>query len=329
LRRLVSLDAIRGIGILVMMIAHGMIFAGAPAPGGEAQAPLMQAPEDPLATAFPFFFFITGISLAVSLHRRKESQSLPLITRHVVIRCGLLILVGLILSLLAWPGGLSFIANGREPVAMIGLAYLIAFPLVFFLSWQALLALTGVVFALVAMVLPSPLIPLLLGFLAPPLFTGPFSAFKTLPLALLGGSVGKKLVAQQGKMKRWLITSGVVIWGSSLVGTLIYGEPIQQSRSLYYFAIPMNGGLGLIGLGVFKLLEDRGFKLVPLTVLGRTALLVYMAHLILLAFFRMAIPHEPSIQWILFFSVLATAILWPAAYLYAKWRWKNFADQYA
>jgi uncharacterized membrane protein len=347
MKRLVSLDLMRGFAILAMIFSHALIFGPFyptqnPGEGGAPPIDVL-VPGAPNEMTPPFFFFVTGMSLAVSLFIRitDRKQSLTRITRHVLIRNVVLILIGtLVTPLLGLMFRQSFAVSdiassishsfGNDVIAMIGWVNLLAFPLVFFLSWKTLLALTAGVFVLVSVVLslvPNPFTSTLLTSL---LLTGDFSALKTLPIALLGGALGKTLVEKKKSIGKWAGALGLLAFALFLVTLQFLGGGIGfgGGRKLYHFAFAMTVGFCLMALGLFKIIENRGFKLIPVAVVGRTALWVYIAHEILLGFLVIVIPHNPNalITWV--YGFLPIAILWPFAYIYARWRWGNPADQY-
>jgi len=97
-KRLVSLDAFRGITIA------GMILVNNPGSWSTVYAPLLHAPWHgwtPTDFIFPFFLFIVGVSMAFSLPRQQEKLPTAQLYRKIGRRT--LILFGLGLFLAAFP----------------------------------------------------------------------------------------------------------------------------------------------------------------------------------------------------------------------------------
>jgi predicted acyltransferase len=147
--RLHWLDAFRGLTIA------GMILVNNPGSWGTIYAPLRHAAWDgctPTDLIFPFFLFISGLSMAISGARRSGNQSRGARTLKLVRRSALLILTGLFLhafpkfdgSTLRIPGvlqriGLCTLGIGlldlwlpRRGVFLAMLGGLVAYHLIFF-----------------------------------------------------------------------------------------------------------------------------------------------------------------------------------------------------
>lgn len=99
-RRLASVDALRGLAVAAMLLVNN------PGDWGHVYAPLEHAAWHgctPTDLIFPFFLFIVGVSLALSLGPRVEAgaPAAPL-ARGVLERALRIIVLGLVLHLLAW-----------------------------------------------------------------------------------------------------------------------------------------------------------------------------------------------------------------------------------
>ncbi|EPR37209.1 protein of unknown function DUF1624 [Desulfovibrio sp. X2] len=94
-KRLVSLDALRGLTIL------GMIMANNPGNYEFAYPPLTHAPWHGLHLAdfvFPFFLFIVGASIAVSVRKNASPEDNAATVAHVLKRAAVLFVLGLVLN---------------------------------------------------------------------------------------------------------------------------------------------------------------------------------------------------------------------------------------
>lgn len=95
-QRLVSLDTFRGLTIAAMILVNN------PGNWGRIYAPLRHAAWHgwtPTDWIFPFFLFIMGVALALSLQSRREAGLVPgVMWRKVLRRAAILFLLGLFLS---------------------------------------------------------------------------------------------------------------------------------------------------------------------------------------------------------------------------------------
>lgn len=95
-QRLLSLDALRGLTII------GMIIVNDPADWGNVYPPLLHADWigcTPTDLVFPFFLFISGFSLYISTQRRlARGDSKGSLFRHLAKRSALIYLIGLLLN---------------------------------------------------------------------------------------------------------------------------------------------------------------------------------------------------------------------------------------
>lgn len=138
--RLLSLDAFRGFTIAAMLLVNN------PGEWGHIYGPLEHAKWNGLTFTdwiFPFFIFISGISMTLSLSRRaREGADRRALTLRTMKRGLVIVAIGLALNLvptfefstLRWPGVLQ----------RIGLCTILCAPLAIYLDWrrQALAGLT-------------------------------------------------------------------------------------------------------------------------------------------------------------------------------------------
>lgn len=93
--RIVSLDAFRGLTIMLMILVNN------PGDWGAIYAPLKHADWHgwtPTDLVFPFFLFIVGVAIPLALGKRKESGETATVVRHIIWRSVLLFLIGVSLS---------------------------------------------------------------------------------------------------------------------------------------------------------------------------------------------------------------------------------------
>ncbi|MBH9552631.1 acyltransferase family protein [Inhella gelatinilytica] len=131
-QRLLSLDAFRGFTIAAMLLVNN------PGDWGHVYAPLLHAAWHGWTFTdwiFPFFVFISGISMTLSLSRRAALGDDKLkLTLATVRRGALIVLIGLLLNAipafdweaLRWPGVLQ----------RLGLCTMFAAPLAVYLGWR-------------------------------------------------------------------------------------------------------------------------------------------------------------------------------------------------
>jgi uncharacterized membrane protein len=331
-KRLAFLDAMRGFAVLSMVPFHSILIVlfimGFGAEVAEREA-LVEF-ETPLATGLPLFFFVTGVSLVISLARRLKRQSFPEVARHVVLRYGVYMLIGtaytpILRSLLGRPVTIESIINLRDPIAALGLAAILAFPLIHRLTWKQLVATASGLALIMGFVLALPQASSLHFFPVYIFFTNPWSVLKTFPLVLTGAAVGK-LVLEGREMKRAMTSIGIAITAAYLIvpaltgsGSMLY---IFFAIWTYHHAILFIVGVSFFLFGLMRILEARRINLAPLTVLGRTSLLVFYLHLTLgLVIFLPIGAENLSMGLVAGIIVGITAVVWIFCYFYSKWRW--------
>jgi predicted acyltransferase len=130
--RLVSLDAFRGFTIASMVLVNN------PGDWAAIHAPLEHAPWNGWTFTdwvFPFFLFIAGVSMTLSLGRRAEAgaDKRKLLGR-LAMRAGIIFLIGLALNLIpAFQWSTLRIPGVLQRIA---LTTLLAAPIVVFFNWQ-------------------------------------------------------------------------------------------------------------------------------------------------------------------------------------------------
>jgi predicted acyltransferase len=118
----VSLDAFRGLTIAAMILVND------PGSWEAIYPPLEHAPWHgwtPTDLVFPFFLFIVGVSIVLSHARRERGGAgRAALVRRIIVRAGVLVVIGLVLNLMSRP----HLATVRFPGVLqrIGIVYLIA-----------------------------------------------------------------------------------------------------------------------------------------------------------------------------------------------------------
>jgi len=342
-KRLASLDAMRGLAVLGMLPFHLVFFGGFFALGSGGGTNVFTALpfpiefRPPLGTGLILFFFVTGVSLAASISRKKSFIE---IGRRTIIRYGAYYLVSILFeiilwSVIGWRLDISFILSGYfsffQPIEGLSIAAVLAFPLIFLFNWKKLLVISSglalaVGIALYAVFLPqasslpvySPLNPLLIGL---------FSALKGLPIELFGASIGK-LVLEGKDIKKKMILIGIAIVTVYVVVPFLLGSGMLHMLLMvwsYPSAILFTLGSSLFLFGLFQFVEARKISLSPLKVLGRLSFFVYFGHWMILL---------PSIQilggvgvisknlgLLLVLMVISLTVAWVLTYFYGRWRW--------
>ncbi len=148
-QRLLSLDAFRGFTIAAMLLVNN------PGDWGHLYAPLAHAPWHGWTFTdwiFPFFVFISGMAMTMSLSRRAALGDDKLTLMMSTLRRGaVIVLIGLILNFipdfnlqtLRWPGVLQ----------RLGLCTMLAAPLAVYLGWRAQAGLLMAVLAVFSMLM--------------------------------------------------------------------------------------------------------------------------------------------------------------------------------
>lgn len=324
MRRILFLDSMRGFAIFLMMIIHAYSFATIDPLSGKAygtNSALVLAPGIPLATMFPIFFFVSGISIAASISRRRSrGEGILKIASHFAGRALLLLSVGIAISAIGGLSGIQFyLLNGREPISLIGLSALLSLPAIYLGTPRRLAMLSVASYVIVGGALLSEPLILIAGAAGPMLLTGPFSLLKTMPLILAGASMGLQVASGASIRKLALASSGAAILVAILAVSPFYSGEMAYA-STYFVSIPLVASIGLLGTPIFAALEGRGIRLMPLAVFGRTGLFVYGAQIFILTLAMMAFPYQPGNDAFVLMTLACIATLWPASYLIVRAR---------
>jgi uncharacterized membrane protein len=348
-RRVASLDVMRGFAVLAFITVHisvfAILFGLVNAQGGFTFTPLPPATfEWPLATGLLYFFFVTGVSLAVSLSIKKKSFSV--FGRRVILRYGIYLVSAMILDLAMnyiislyvgynnWPwtvdGVLTEPSSFFTPVVGLALSAILAFPFVFYLSWRKLLALAIGEASLVSLILYLYPVHTYFGGLTPlnPFLTGYYSMLKGFPIVILGAVIGKLMMDGKDLKKTMTIVGALISILYVIVPALLGSglEPLATPIWEYPHATLFLSGSCLFLFGLIQLIEARHINLSPLRVLGRFSLYIFYGQFLLLP--SILLPLESlgikvTFELLLGLDFVSLIVIWILAYVYSKWRWGN------
>ena len=309
-QRLLSLDAFRGFTIAAMLLVNN------PGDWGHLYGPLGHAAWNGWTFTdwiFPFFVFISGISMTMSLGRRSaQGDSKPALLAQTVRRGLTIIAIGLALNLI--PG--FNLAELRIPGVLqrLGLCTILAAPIVLYFSWRQQIAwIVGLLaaYSLVMLCVPVPDVNGIwhTGSLRPGEDVGawldrwlmggdhlwrqsrtwdPEGLLSTLPAVasqLVGVLVGHLLAArrQPGEQAMWLMVTGLAaLWLGQLLDAWLM--PINKSLWTPSYVALMAGWACLVFGAFYWLLDAMPLPLLrqkiarlahPLVVFGMNALFIF------------------------------------------------------
>ncbi len=274
--RLISLDAFRGLTIAAMVLVNN------PGDWGNLHAQLAHAKWNGWTFTdciFPFFLFIGGVAMTLSLGRLAAAGAdKPRLLAKLAKRAALIFLIGLLLNLIPH---FNF-SSVRIPGVLqrIALCTLLAAPIVVYLGWRAQLAVIGALLALYAvLMLWVPVPGIGAGVLEPGQDFGawidrmlldghlwvqsktwdPEGLVSTIPALcsqLFGVLAGRVLASNLARTEQtaWMLVAGLVFLalGSSLDAVLM---PINKSLWTVSYCLWMSGW-ALLAFGVFFWLLD-------------------------------------------------------------------------
>lgn len=307
--RLLSLDAFRGFTIAAMLLVNN------PGDWGHLYGPLAHAHWDGWTFTdwiFPFFVFISGISMTMSLGRRAAlGDSKPALLAQTARRGLTIIAIGLLLNLI--PG--FNLAELRIPGVLqrLGLCTILTAPLVLYFNWrQQALWIVGLLagYSLLMLCVPVPDAQGVwhTGSLAPGQDVGawldrllmdghlwrqsktwdPEGLLSTIPAVasqLVGVLVGHLLAAkrQPGEKAMWLMLAGLAaLWLGQVLGAWLM--PINKSLWTPSYVALTAGWACLVFGACYWLLDAMPLPLLrakmarlahPLVVFGMNALFLF------------------------------------------------------
>ncbi len=307
--RLASLDAFRGFTIAAMVLVNN------PGDWGNLYPQLAHAAWNGWTFTdwiFPFFLFIGGISMTMSLGRRAEAgDSKPALLWQLAKRAGIIFLIGLTLNFIP-----AFdISTVRIPGVLqrIALCTLLAAPIVVYCNWRQQVAVIIALFALYTVLMLFVAVPDVAGVVAAGVLEpgrdfgayvdrlflnghlwakvktwDPEGIVSTLPALcsqLFGVLTGRWLSVDKTKAEKtvWMLLGGLLcLWVGNMIDATIM--PINKSLWTVSYSIFITGW-GLIVFGAFYWLMDacdsdkiktqaaKWFK--PFSIYGMNALFIF------------------------------------------------------
>ncbi len=274
--RLASLDAFRGFTIAAMVLVNN------PGDWGHLYGPLAHAHWNGWTFTdciFPFFLFIAGVSMALSLGRQVQAGAdKPRLLARLAQRAAVIFLIGFLLNLVPY----FHFDRVRIPGVLqrIALCTLLAAPVVLWCGWRLQLAAIAVLLALYSVLMLCVPVPGIgAGVLEPGMDFGawvdrsllgghlwvqsktwdPEGLVSTLPATcnlLAGVLAGRWLASKAGRSEQtvWLLLAGLACcWVGAVLDTMLM--PINKSLWTPSFSL-MTTGWALVGFAACYWLLD-------------------------------------------------------------------------
>ncbi len=358
--RLRSIDALRGMVMVLMALDHANLLVAHKHSPGEYFGGAFPAYYDPVAfvtrllthPAAPGFFLLLGTGMVLFAHsRRQAGWSESHILRHLLIRGVLLVALQLLVVNRAWAA-----SPGWDTQVYIGVLFAQGLAMIvstLFLRWKPkqLLLLAAVLLVGTEFLVPSPsawrpmplqnLADLLRPVLIVPGGTPPrlWSNYPMLPwleLVVFGMAMGKWLLqdARQALDRAWKLGAAFLLAfvvvryldGFGNIRPRMGNSWIDYLNAVKYppsiaFTL-LTTGVNLLLLGLFGRLANRAATLLrPLAAFGRAPLFFYVAHLFLyLALGRLFAPNGTSIPAMYPYWLLGLLILLPLCFWYGQFK---------
>jgi uncharacterized membrane protein len=364
--RLFSIDALRGLIMILMALDHANHFIAQKHSTGEYFGGPFPTYSDALTfltrllthPAAPGFFFLMGVGMSLFVYsRRQRGWSRWAIVQHFVIRGAVLIALQLFLVNRAWelsPSGWG-IRVYVGVLAALGSGMILASLLVW-LKRGYLLALLLILFVGTELLTPAPSLwgarfPMLMSVLLVPAgrdgWWVNYPILQWLDLVVLGLVFGQWLAADPRKAyHRALALGGSCVVGFAAIRFLdSFGNirprlgntwidwlnPVKYPPSMTFTL--MTTGVNLILLWAFSRAGERGQRILqPLSVFGRAPLLFYILHLFLYAGIAHAliasglVTKGTSIPAMVPFWILGLVILFPLSWHYGQFKRRQPAN---
>jgi len=327
--RLASLDAFRGFTIAAMVLVNN------PGDWSHLYSQLAHAKWNGWTftdTIFPFFLFIGGVSMALSLGRLAAAGAdKPQLLLKLAKRACLIFLIGFLLNLIPHFN----LGTVRIPGVLqrIALCTLLAAPIVVYCSWRAQLVLIAVLLGLYsALMLFYPVPGIGAGVLEPGKDVGayvdrmllgghlwvqsrtwdPEGLLSTLPALcsqLIGVLAGRYLLAQRHPSGQtvWMLLAGLLLLGLGAIGDAIL-MPINKSLWTPSYCLLMSGWALILFCAFFWLLDAHPHRALrtaaarwaqPFTIYGMNALFIFaVSGLVakMLGFIKLAQPDGGTVS---------------------------------
>jgi len=303
--RLVSLDAFRGFTIAAMVLVNN------PGDWSSLYSQLEHAEWNGWTFTdwiFPFFLFIGGVSMALSLGRLAHAGAdKPALLRKLAKRAALIFLIGFVLNLIP---GFDF-GTVRIPGVLqrIAICTLLAAPIVVYCTWRAQLVWIAALLAIYSVLMLCVPVPGIgAGVLEPGKDFGAFidrllmdghlwahsktwdpegllSTMPALCSQLLGVLAGRWLLSRQGQAEKtvWMMLAGLLLlWLGAILDVILM--PINKSLWTPSFCLFTTGWALLLFSAFYWLLDANGQPRVralaarwsqPFVIYGMNALFIF------------------------------------------------------
>lgn len=315
-RRVLGLDAARGLAVVAMVIAHALPFISERVSSG-AMFLLLQVND----LASPLFALVMGAAAGVVFPGPSAARGIG----RAVVRGAALVLLGVGLEQLDhWVAvilhilGLLLIVG--TPLLLLGSRWLLAIAAVLALVGPTVIELVtraagGVVggTALPAAWAGQPVVEWLV-------LNTHYRVLTLLPLFLVGAVLARRGLDDE-RSSWWCLMGGIAMLWASFAAELL-GHPVAFSGD--HTDQLQENGLALAAYGLVMVTavarERRGLRtavLGPLSLIGRVALSLYVAHVALLV---PVIPTFPDRGWLPFALFVGVSVL-------AAWGWATFVGR--
>lgn len=312
-RRVLGLDAVRGLAVVAMVIAHGVPFISTRVSG--AGTFVLQQIND---LASPLFALVMGVAAGLAVARGTPARAMA----RAMVRGVALILLGVgleqfhhwvavILHIL----GLLLIVG--TPLLVLGSRWLVGLALVLWVSgpWviETVTRAAGGVAGVTATTSDGAANPLVQWLVANP----HYRVLSLLPLFLLGAALARRGVADE-RTSWWCLMGGLALVWASFAAELL-GHPVVFSGD--HPDQVQENGLALAAYGMVMATDVASGRrpavyavLRPLALVGQVALSLYVFHVVLLV---PLIPRFPDGGWLPFCLLLGAALV-------VAWAWARF-----
>jgi uncharacterized membrane protein len=350
-----SLDALRGLIIVLMALDHANYFVAQQHSSGEYWGGTFPSYSDGLSfltrwvthPVAPGFMFLMGAGMALFANsRRRKGWSEWEIIRHFWIRGSLLIILQLLIVNLAWQlGPTSF------PTIYIGVLFALGGGMIlgslFLRLWAWHLAVLAVsLFIVTELSHPDPSewgrifdqpLGLLFGYSGGSMeFWSNYPILPWLELVIFGMAFGKWMQMDSERTLKWGLALGILFLAGFVIlrsldgfgnirpregDTWIdYMNVVKYPPAMTFTLVTM--GVNLIVLWVFSKAGDLGSRLLrPLVVFGQAPLFFYLSHLFLYAAIGILLtPSGTSISAMYPYWLLGLLILFPPTLWYGVFK---------